>query len=143
MRSHGRGATWILLLSGFSPGALSAPTVADPATFSVEKFVDVTGPQRLAFDAAGNLYVGRNRTDPEAPDRILKVTPGGVVSEFGDLISDPDSVAVDTEGLFAAPGSVLVSGMAYLEPLARISAISPDGQSTSLLVETPRQEGHN
>jgi hypothetical protein len=70
----------------------------------------------LSFDAAGNLFTGRDIPgDPSgaASLKIHRIGPGGSpVVEYGEsVIPDPDGVLVDLDGsLSGTPGAVLVCG---------------------------------
>ena len=52
-----------------------------------------TNPDNLAFDAAGNLYVGNY-----SATSVSKVTPAGVVSTYIDGIANPAGLAIDAAG---------------------------------------------
>ena len=52
-----------------------------------------SSPEGLAFDAAGNLYVGNTNSAT-----VSKVTPAGVVSTFASGFSGPEGLAFDAAG---------------------------------------------
>jgi len=83
--------------------------------FGVTVYSAVPGPVGLAFDAAGNLFVGRDVPGGSGTEarKIHRVPPGGGAAvEFGpSALPDPDGVVVDLDGSLAtAPGSVVISG---------------------------------
>ena len=70
-----------------------------PSTFA-ETAPNPSGPEGLAFDGNGNLYIANNDTNS-----ILEVTPGGVISTFctSPLFTNPAGLAFDSSGnLFVA-----------------------------------------
>ena len=98
------------------------PPDPPPTNITVELYAEVNGPNELAFDAAGNLYVG----SAASFDFIKRIGPGGgSVETYGNAgIFDPDSVLVDTAGTISGtPGSILVGGEGTS---AVISAILPN-----------------
>ena len=54
------------------------------------------GPDGLAFDAAGNLYVAND--DANFNGIVSKVTPAGVVSTFASGFNSPEGLAFDAAG---------------------------------------------
>ncbi len=102
----------------------SSPAWALPSVpgLTVEVYAELSGPNEMSFDAAGNLYVGSGAS----VDFIRRIGPGGSpVLPYGNVgIADPDSVLVDSAGAISGtPGSVLVGGESAS---AKISAILPD-----------------
>ncbi len=127
-------------------GVLGPPIAADPGPsvspgFTLGIFASVIDPFHLAFDSDGNLFAGRDNSgsvgSPATAARIHKISPGGVVVEFGPSIDDPDGVVVDIDGAVATLGdTVLVASL--LDDgsgLSRITQISPDGSSYSTLIQ--------
>jgi sugar lactone lactonase YvrE len=53
------------------------------------------GPNGLAFDSAGNLFVATSNPSHEF---ILKFTPGGAVSTFASGLNGPNGLAFDSAG---------------------------------------------
>ena len=99
--------------------ALSAvhPAGAQPVVsgYDVTVYSTLPGPVGLAFDAAGNLFVGSDV--PEAPgitEQWIRRIPagGGAAENYGPFpMPDPLGVFVDAAGeLTSEPGSVIVSG---------------------------------
>jgi hypothetical protein len=115
--------------SDFARGSVSVPG------YNVDVYAEVSNPEDLAFDPAGNLYVGRGLGISGSPASqavpIHRIGPGGcLVQEYGPEIIDPDFVLYDAVGaLSGAPGSVLVGGLGTAYATSQITAILPD-QST-------------
>lgn len=104
-----------------SSGTFELPTVS--AGFNVKIYSNVTEPMKLSFGSDGALYVGR-----QGGVRIHRVAPGGgLASEFGPPMVDPDAVLFDAAGLISGVrNSVLVGGGGVL------AAIFPD-QTTAVI----------
>ena len=134
------------------PVAMAAPAVAQTVVpgLAVEEWALVEDPVVLTAAPDGSLYVGRDLSGstggPDDPARIHRISPAGVVSEFGPFIDDPDAVLFDAAGVASpVPGSVLVGGRdQHINPLqGRVQAIAPDetavtiiGPSTALINPT-------
>ena len=126
------GVAWLIALA--TVGWAAPNTIS--TDFTLEVFATVPDPVDLAFDSAGNLFVGRQGSGAGSI-RIHKVSPDGqTVSEFGDPIPDPDAVIVDIHGHVTTPGSVLVGGIGSIGTGGHITQISPDGLTTSVLAAT-------
>jgi len=93
--------------------------------YIVEQYAEnVPLPVELGFDPSGVLYAGFG--DSDIPGSISRIGIGGFpVGPYGPPLSDPDAVLVDTAGLFAMPGSVLV-GTSNVGVGGIIHAILPD-----------------
>ncbi len=119
----------------FSVSAANAQVVPG---YTVEVYANVIDPIELAFDPTGILYVGRDNAGSGGGTndavRIHRVGLGGApVVEYGnDPINDPDSVVVDSAGLFGTPGAVLVAGATGVGG-GNISTIHPATQNVSIL----------
>ena len=120
----------------------SIPVGVQPVepTYARNEFVTVVDAVSVDFDAAGNLYVGNTASSTGAFDaKVRKVTPEGVITEFGDLVADPNALIVDTEGVISTlgPDAVLVAG-AYDSQYSNnhITEIRPDGSVTRPLIES-------
>ena len=128
----------------FSVATLSATSQSATAEiiatgYSVQVYASVADPVNLAFDPAGNAYVGRDNVGSGGGSsdavRIHRIGVGGTpVTEYGDSpIFDPDSVTFDVSGTISGtPGSVLVGGGTGSNSMDRLTAILPD-QTTSIL----------
>ena len=83
----------------FTPGGAASVFATDPGDDSV-----LSGPEGLAFDSAGNLYVANNTGGASGTGSIEKFTPGGVASVFyadpgdGLILSGPEGLAFDSAG---------------------------------------------
>lgn len=59
-------------------------------------------PTALAFDAAGNLYIatgdGVTPANDDHPDRVRRVSPGGIITTVVDNLTYPHGLAVDGAG---------------------------------------------
>ena len=100
------------LALGAALGAGAEPMVPG---FRVEVYSSVPGPVGLSFDAAGNLFVGRDVPGGSGSEalKIRRVPAGGGASaDFGpSALPDPDGVLVDLDGSLAdAAGAVVVCG---------------------------------
>ncbi len=95
----------------------------------VTTFASMTldGPQGLAFDAAGNLYVANG-----ANNTISKVTPAGAISTFvSSGLSDPEGLAFDAAGnLYAAND--------YAFSVSKVTPRGPSPPSSAAGSLTPR-----
>lgn len=106
--------------------------------FNLEVYAEVTDPQGIAFDAAGNLFVGRDNSGSGGgvadPVRIHKISPGGLsVTEFGNsAIIDPDGVIVDRNGIFGDPGTVITGGQVSNSQGGFLSTIASDETVTTI-----------
>ncbi|OWK39899.1 IPT/TIG domain-containing protein [Fimbriiglobus ruber] len=102
--------------TGSETVAATAGTFSIPVTLSgapsptVTTFASgFTGPEGVAFDAAGNLYVADTFADT-----VDKVTPGGVVSTFASGITAPEALAFNAAGnLYVTGDGVLSVGAVY------------------------------
>jgi sugar lactone lactonase YvrE len=82
------GGRFLYVAETFANRVVRVPVGADGAAEAVEAFVELPGilPDGLAFDAAGNLYVGCYE-----PSAILRVAPDGAVRT---LVADPEAHAL-------------------------------------------------
>jgi sugar lactone lactonase YvrE len=102
------------------------PSVAEG--HAVEKFTDIASPAGIAFDPAGNLYVG----NAASSGYVRFVTADGATTdEIGGLLDDPDFVVFDEHGFVGEAGSVLVGA------LDTILQIDPDTGITTTLFSGP------
>ena len=117
-------------LIGLSPLASFGQTVI--SGLSLDVYAEVTDPQGIAFDAAGNLFVGRDNSGSGGgvgdAVKLHKISPGGLsVVEFGDTaIIDPDGVVVDLGGTFGDPGTVITGGQISNSQGGFLSTIAAD-----------------
>lgn len=106
-------------------GRASTLYEADWRTHSIYRFTPdgtrslfvsgLSSPEGLAFDAAGNLYVGN-----AGASQILKITPDGTQSVFGGFLLNPFGLAFNQAGdLFASSDN------------GHIYKIAPDGSMTT------------
>jgi sugar lactone lactonase YvrE len=88
-------------------------------------FNDGHGPNGLAFDRFGNLFVSEGPFVgvPGGSDRILKFTPNGMESEFATGLDEPRGLAFDGSGNLFVAASVF-------EPSGDILKFTPDGMQT-------------
>jgi len=98
----------------FAAGSTSIYKYAPDGTRSIfvgpEAFAPFEGPQGLAFDAFGNLFVS-TRGFPFNNDRIYKFTPSAVQSTFATGLAFPRGVAFDSAGnLFVAESPLSTAG---------------------------------
>ncbi|HKP93733.1 MAG TPA: NHL repeat-containing protein [Chthoniobacterales bacterium] len=86
------GAAGYLYESDFSTGTIYQFTTTSSGTVAKIKFVSgVDNVRGLAFDRAGNLFVGQE-------DRILKITPSGSILIFASNLHGPNSLAFNRAG---------------------------------------------
>ncbi len=67
----------------------------------VSQFTDLgTGnqPRGLAFDSAGNLYVGVGSSGAANGDVLDRITPAGAVTQVATGFTQPDGLAIDSSG---------------------------------------------
>lgn len=113
----------------------------------VEVYASVTDPVRMAFDAAGVMYVGRDASGSGggsgAAVKIHRIAiGGGAATEYGlSTIGDPDAVVVDVHGALGLAGAVLAGGQISNSAGGQISRIAPD-QSVTMLIG-PTTTFHN
>jgi hypothetical protein len=121
-------------LSATLLSASVAGAIPDVPGYAVSVYGTASLPARIAFDAAGALYVG-NGANALSGGPITRIAAGGGVgAPFGPSIFDPDAVLVDTTGAFSGtPGTVLVGGAASTGNAGAITAIRPD-QAASVLI---------
>lgn len=84
-----------------------------------------TDPAGISFDAFDNLFVG-NFNIPGLPDvvaPVFRVDAGDSSVTPCANVADPDAVYVDRNGLFAAPGTLLVGGWEFGTTTGRIVAV--------------------
>jgi hypothetical protein len=86
------GAAGYLYESDFSTGTIFQFTTTTAGTVVKLTFATgLTGVRGLAFDHAGNLFVGQNET-------IVRITPEGFTSVFASGLHGPNFLAVDRAG---------------------------------------------
>src|SRR5438045_5375087 len=86
------GAAGYLYESDNSTGTIFQFTTTTSGTVVKLTFATgLTGVRGLAFDHAGNLFVGQD-------DRIVKITPEGFTSVFAAGLHGPNFLAVDQTG---------------------------------------------
>lgn len=118
----------------FARSAHSAPGdlyVAEPTSGNVYKFTPagnkstfasgIYQPVALAFDRAGNLFVGNSGSGfPQMPTTVVRIAPNGTQSVFATIKSNAlDGMAFDGAGnLFVSAGSSIIK-------------IAPDGTQTT------------
>lgn len=70
-------------------------------------------PGSISFDAFDNLYVGNfnNQGLPNVEAHVWVVDAGDSSVSSCAFVEDPDAVYVDRNGLFSAPGTLLVGGL--------------------------------
>jgi DNA-binding beta-propeller fold protein YncE len=92
----------------------------DPSAFNPDR-----GPQGLAFDRFGNLFVSENHDTlvTGGDERILKFTPDGMESEFAASLTEPRGLAFDRSGM------LFVTDHVYTPP-GNILKFTPDGNQT-------------
>ncbi len=132
-----------LVLLASAMRAPAEPVLADPANFRLQLLAgNITNGVGLAADASGNLYVGyHDPADSGGSAPLRKVTPAGVISDFGAPIPDPDLAVVDFNGDLTEPGSVLVGGV-LPGGLRHLTAVSPDGLTTTQLFAVANQPAY-
>lgn len=104
---------------------------------TVEVYASLPEPTQLAFDSAGNLYVGRNEPSPGFTNSLsIRRIPfaSRIVSDYGPPTPDPDTVLFDSLGTISSvQGSVLVGGSLFSPQYPGVVwAIFPD-QTTNRL----------
>lgn len=82
----------------------------------------LSGPQGLAFDQFGNLFVSTN-VFPFTNDLVLEFTPGGLKTTFATGLDSPRGLAFDSAG------NLLVADVGGFDAGAIIK-IAPDGTQT-------------
>lgn len=121
------------LVAGDAPIPVAGlPTVPG---YRVEQYATVPTPVLLAFDMAGNLFVGNDNNSGAVP--VHRIPPGGGVAvPYGQVgIVDPDPVIVDVLGRATGqPGAVLAGG--GLTGSGVVSAILPN-QTVIELIRLP------
>ncbi len=95
-------------LTTFGTGAAQAQLTVAPG-YDYEIFNgNVSTPFHLAFDAAGNLYTGRQ--DGSLNLKLWKISADGTSKvPFGPTLADPDAVAVDIDGAVSVTGTIWVA----------------------------------
>jgi putative intracellular protease/amidase len=87
-----RGAAGYLYESDNSTGTIFQFTTTTSGTVVKITFATgLTGVRGLAFDHAGNLFVGQDTT-------IVRITPEGLTSVFASGLHGPNFLAVDQTG---------------------------------------------
>jgi hypothetical protein len=107
-----------------------------PVTYTVTPFATVDVPVEIDFDLQGNLFVGSNAFDSV---RIVKVTPDGISSPFGNKVIDPDALIVDKTGVFTevGAGGVIVAGADDSQYTNNhVTGIKADGSGNVVLIES-------
>ncbi len=131
------GETALIATMGTKVSNAVTVTVTEaPATYTATPFAMVDVPVEIDFDLHGNLFVGSNALDSV---RIVKVTPDGDVSPFGDKVIDPDALIVDKNGFLSevGVGGVLVSGADDSQYTNNhVTGIKADGSGNVVLVES-------
>lgn len=126
----------LLLLAFVASPSIAPPVNAEPEVpgFVVEVYATVDGPVGLSFDAAGNLFVGRDDIGAD-PLEISRIPPGGDAAAFGpEPLPDPAGVLVDLDGsIGGAAGAVVISGEATPGD-GQIVAIIPNALPDASLV---------
>ena len=122
----------LVLVSLFLVGSMLASTAAAqtvvPGLF-VEPWATVTDPMKISFDSNGNLYSGRDNSgsggDFGDAVKIHRIeSDGASFSEYGAIaIPDPDAVVVDVDGVFGAPGAVLMGGIISNQTGGQIASV--------------------
>ena len=95
------------------PVTVSGTPAGTPTVFPYASGFD--GPNALAFDAAGNLYVANSNDGT-----VDNVTPTGKVSLFASGFSQPDGLAFD------AAGNLYVANISGI-----VSKVTPEGMNTA------------
>lgn len=92
----------------------------DPSAFNPDH-----GPQGLAFDRFGNLFVAENHDTlvTGGDERILKFTPDGMEIEFATNLTEPRGLVFDRSGM------LFVTDHVYTPP-GDILKFTPDGDQT-------------
>jgi len=93
----------------------------------------LTRPIEVAVDAAGNLYIG-DEIDMWGRGRVVKMTPGGVISTIGDSIFATDGwpTAIVADSM----GNVYIGYATLWDKPSAIYKVSPDGM-VSTVCEVP------
>ena len=90
LRVH--GAAGYLYESDFGSGSIFQFTTSASGTVVKLTFATgLTGVRGLAFDRAGNLFVGQE-------DKIIRITPSGFMSDFALGVHGPNYLAFDSVG---------------------------------------------
>jgi hypothetical protein len=94
--------------------------------------VSFTGPDRLAVDAAGNVYVSDFKM-------VRKITPDGVVSTLAGNNTDPNAYSIPVDGKGSAAAfevadgiSIDAAGDLFVADIGLVRKVSPDGTVTTL-----------
>lgn len=115
------GSVWAQTVFVSNSGSGAGTTISQVSGGSVSTFAtglgSPGGPEGLAFDSSGNLYVANNHDNS-----LAKVTPGGVVSTFGSYVYQPVGLAFD------GAGNLYVTS----DGPGNIYKVSPTGSSTEL-----------
>ena len=136
------------LVLGAFVAASPLRAVAEPAMpgFEITTYANLTGPESLVFDAAGNLYCGQGIPGGNGGESvpIPRIAPGGSsVTAYGPAIPDPDGVLVDADGSISGiSGALLVCG----DPgngQGQIVAIRPDQTLATVSAASPVMENPN
>jgi sugar lactone lactonase YvrE len=112
-------STFNVSVAALTAGALTPPHGSGGPTVSTFVNSGLSGPECLAFDSAGNLYVANMGNNGNST--ISEVTPGGAVSAF---VSSGLSGPIGADGLaFDSAGNLYVGNLGN----NTISKVTPDG----------------
>lgn len=131
------GETTLTATMGTKVSSAVTVVVTDaPESYVRTRFATVDVPVEIDFDLQGNLFVGSNAVDSV---RIVRVTPDGNASPFGEKVIDPDALIVDKNGVFSevGAGGVLVSGADDSQYTSNhVTGIKADGSGNVVLIQS-------
>jgi hypothetical protein len=137
----------LVLLTPSIALAQALPVMSDG--YSVETYAAVPDPVKISAAPDGTLFVGRDLSgsggNSGAATRIHRVTPGNppLVTEFGDLLDDPDAVLADPTGILApsrTPCSSVAASWASVPSQATSRRLAPTARPRPAAVEPDRAE---
>lgn len=117
----------ILLAAALGSSTLAAaqlPTVETGGAVYIHATFP-TDPAAIAFDSDDNLIVGNFNSPgpPDVPAPVWIVSAADSSVAACAAVDDPDAVYVDRDGLYAAPGTILIGGWRYTTNTGQIVGV--------------------